>query len=310
MTAEAQKGAAIDESLYIIRNNGEAAYSNTHTFKKVEDNEFVFIAEDSRGNISDVTVAKEMVDYVKLTCNIADNRPDALGNVTVVCNGNYFNGSFGAVDNTLTVKCHYTEAGGNFSDWIEMTVTVTGNSYIAYADFVIPDFDQQKYYEFEALASDKIVNKSSLTSIVKSTPIFHWGEKDFVFEVPVTFNAGVSGGDVVVEQGEKSGWTYRKWSSGWAECWKTFQTNVAASDWTGWGTLYTAPLVQNATLPFTFVSNKREFATIHGTANGFLIGGAWLMSQTTTGEYYVCSPTNYSGTYGYLIDVCVVGMAE
>ena len=200
MTAEAQKGAAIDENLYIIRNGNDSGYGTTHTFENVEDNEFIFSAEDSRGCVGQKTLKPKMVDYIKPTCNIANNRPDALGNMTVVCNGQYFNDSFGAVDNTLTVKCQYYEAGTTPTDnWIEMTVTITGNSYIAYADFVISNFDQQKYYVFEALASDKIYNMSSNTSIVKSTPIFHWGENDFVFEVPVTFMKGFEN-----EEGEEN----------------------------------------------------------------------------------------------------------
>jgi hypothetical protein len=194
MSATAQNGASIDENLYIIRNGDNTRYGTQGDFENVESNEFVFSAEDSRGNIGEKTITLEMVDYIKLTCNIANNRPDALGNMTVACTGSYFNGGFGVANNTLKVQCRYAKTGYGFTDnWADMKVTITGNSYYASLDFVIPDFNQQQSYSFETRAIDALETISSKESSVKSTPIFHWGENDFVFEVPVTFNAGSNG---------------------------------------------------------------------------------------------------------------------
>ncbi len=194
MSAEAQKGAAIDESLYIIRNGNNTGYGTTHTFNNVESNEFTFSAEDSRGNVGTAYVTPTMVDYIKLTCYIANNRPDALGNMTVACSGSYFNDTFGAVANTLTVQYRYAMFGGEFSDWTNMSVTKNGDSYYASANFAIPNFVQTLPYSFETRAIDKLETVTSAESSVKSLPIFHWGENDFVFEVPVTFNAGINDG--------------------------------------------------------------------------------------------------------------------
>lgn len=194
MTAEAQKGAVIDENLYIIRNGENSAYSTECIFENVENNVFTFSAEDSRGLVSKDKVELDMVEYSKLTCSIANNRPDALGNMTVACSGNYFNDTFGAVHNTLTVQYRYTTAGNAFSDvWYDMQVTEYSDRYYASADFTIPDFNQNQSYSFETRAIDKLVTISSADSGVKSIPVFHWGENDFVFEVPVTFNAGLEG---------------------------------------------------------------------------------------------------------------------
>lgn len=193
MTAEAQKGAVLDESLYIIRNGNATGYGTEYTFNNIESNEFLFSAEDTRGNIGSDTVYTTMVDYVKLTCNMASNRPDALGNMFVYCLGNYFNGSFGAVNNTLTVQYRYAVTGDDFSDWADMTVNIDGNSYSATADFVIPNFNESLYYSFETRAIDKLDEISSDASPVRTVPMFHWGENDFVFEVPVEFKAGSSG---------------------------------------------------------------------------------------------------------------------
>ena len=200
ISATPQKGASINESKYVIRNGSNTWNGKTHTFNNVESNVFTFYAEDSRGNPSTYTLtpAPTMVNYIKLTCDISNNRPDALGNMTVACSGNYFNGSFGAVSNTLEVQYRYklsTDSWLNTEDeWHDMTVTKSGNKYSATADFVIPNFGQQKIYSFQTRAIDKLSTVPSKDQSVQSIPIFHWGENDFVFEVPTTFN-----GDVTVD---------------------------------------------------------------------------------------------------------------
>ena len=205
MTAEAQKGAAIDEDLCIIRNGDTTSYGETYTFNNIESNVFTFSAEDNRGNVGTNTITPSMVSYVKLTCNMASNRPDALGNMSVACSGNYFNGSFGAATNTLKVQYRYTISGNAFTDnWVDMAVTKSGNSYSAHADFQIPSFNQQYFYSFETRAVDKLDTVTSAESSVKSIPVFHWGENDFVFEVPVTFNAGVSSASALVSEATES----------------------------------------------------------------------------------------------------------
>lgn len=192
MSAEAQDGAAIDLDMFIIRNGEETRYGASGVFYNVESNVFTFSAEDSNGNVGTAKVTPSMVNYIKLTCNISNNRPDAVGNMSVTCVGNYFNNTFGAVANTLTVQYRYKEYNGTFSSWQDMTVTLNGNSYFAAANFTIPNFNQNLFYSFETRAIDKLMTMPSKASTVKSLPIFHWGENDFVFEVPVTFNAGVA----------------------------------------------------------------------------------------------------------------------
>lgn len=193
MSAEAQDGAAIDLDMFIIRNGDETRYGASGVFYNVESNVFTFSAEDSNGNVGTAKVTASMVNYIKLTCNLANSRPDAVGNMNVACGGNYFNNSFGAVANTLTVQYRYKVYGGTFSSWYDMTVSTGSNSYFASANFTIPDFNQNLFYSFETRAIDKLMTVPSTTATVKSLPMFHWSEEDFVFEVPVTFKAGAEG---------------------------------------------------------------------------------------------------------------------
>ena len=200
MSAEAQKGATIDENFYIIRNGEQTGYGTTHTFNNVESNVFTFSAEDDRGNPGTAEVTLPMVEYTKLTCNISDNKPDGDGDMLVSCTGNFFNGSFGAVSNTITAQYRYKVSGGTWSGWSSMTVTTSGNSYYASAN--LSGLNYQQTYVFQTKAIDELDEMPSRAVTVKGFPMFHWGEDDFVFEVPVTFNAGVEG----IPQAEQGTW--------------------------------------------------------------------------------------------------------
>lgn len=196
MSATAHNGASL--VWQGITNGNTTHESSTATFANVETGVFSLSATDSRGFTTTVgrnlVTANKFVPYERLTCNLENTKPDASGNITVRCDGSYYDGSFGAVANTLTVKCRHKQQGGSYSDWYTMTVTKNGNYYGAYTSFTIPNFDYQAVYTFECQATDKLATVSSTPSSVKSTPVFHWSESDFVFEVPVTFNAGVNSG--------------------------------------------------------------------------------------------------------------------
>ena len=192
MTATAQKGATINTSSYKITNSSTTGTGSSYTFNSVTNATFTFSVKDSRGNEGKSSLTAQMVAYIKPTCNISNNRPDAYGNMSVFCSGNFFNNSFGAESNTLTVQYRYKKSGGSYSSWTNMTVTKSGNTYSATADFAISNFSQSNYYVFQTRATDKLQTTNSKEVTVKSMPIFHWGESDFTFEVPVTFNAGVN----------------------------------------------------------------------------------------------------------------------
>ena len=193
MSPTAQGDAVIDYDMNIINNYGNIEYGTYYTFENVEYNEFWFSAQDNLGNIGRYYIEAPMVEYIRPTCSISNNRPDAIGNMTVVCSGLFFNDSFGAVSNTITVQYRYTVTGSEFSDdWTDMNVNVEGNWYLATAIFTIPDFNQNLSYSFETRVIDKLETVTS-TKSARSIPVFHWGEDDFVFEVPVQFKRGTSG---------------------------------------------------------------------------------------------------------------------
>ena len=205
------------------------------TFIGADSGKIVFGVTDSRGNSASQTVNLQMVEYIPLTCSIAHNKPDALGNMTVACSGLFFNGSFGTAENELTVQYRYVETGSAMPEtWNDMQITKSGNSYYASADFTISNFNRNIAYSFEVKAADKLESATGSAVGIKSLPVFHWSESDFAFEVPVKIQ-GNPITDFVVEQGTTGIWTYRKWNSGIAECWGTASVSVLCKNQSGSG---------------------------------------------------------------------------
>lgn len=172
--------------------NGNKTLTADGTFEAIENGTFSFTVIDSRGFSTSQTVNKPVVDYIKLTCDVANKIPTADGKFTYTVSGNYFNQSFGAINNSLSVNYRYKKAGGEYSAWASMTVNVSDNSYTAIAQ--ITGLDYRSSYTFQAQAIDKLSTKNSVEKTVQSTPVFDWSGEDFKFNVPVEFAKGFTGG--------------------------------------------------------------------------------------------------------------------
>ena len=142
---------------------------------------FTFSVTDSRGYTTTKTLTKTLVDYVELTCSLKANNPTADGDMALKISGSYFNGSFGATANTLTVQYRMAENDGSYGDWVTVTPTLSGNSYSV--DVALTGLDYQTKYTLQARAVDKLATAPSAARSVKATPVFDWGEDDFNFNV-------------------------------------------------------------------------------------------------------------------------------
>ena len=256
------------------------------TFIGADSGKIVFGVSDSRGNSASQTVNLQMVEYIPLTCSIAHNKPDALGNMTVACSGLFFNGSFGTAENELTVQYRYVETGLAMPEtWNDMQITKSGNSYYASADFTISNFNRNIAYSFEVKAADKLESATGSAVGIKSLPVFHWSESDFAFEVPVKIQ-GSPITDFVVEQGTTEIWTYRKWNSGIAECWGFWQEEGIAIKTPQRGAYMSALMTE--TLPFVFYGTS----IISGhVSNSMWFGNTWVSSGTNTLNYTISRVT-------------------
>lgn len=193
INAEAKNGATIKTQT--VTNGNRTLNGPTCEFTNVEYGYFSFAVTDSRGYSTnsgrDLTTAGRFVEYIKPTCTQANSKPDANGTMNLSCSGNYFNGNFGAADNTLRVQYRYKMLGGAYTDWASMGVTKNGNTYTA--SVAISKLDYRMTYVFETRAIDSLMSITASSKAVKSLPLFHWGENDVTFEVPVQLKGGVTG---------------------------------------------------------------------------------------------------------------------
>ena len=154
----------------------------------VSSGDFVFTVTDSRGNTTTKTVKKTLINYLNPTCNFVASAPTTDGNMTFTVKGNCFNGSFGAVNNAITVEYRYKVNSGSYGEWTALSPTYTNNTYKA--DASLTGLDYLNTYTFEARITDSLQTVSSAVKTVKTTPIFDWGADDFKFNVPVAMANG------------------------------------------------------------------------------------------------------------------------
>lgn len=106
--------------------------------------------------------------------------------------------------------------------------------------------------------------------------------------------------DHVVATGTSGVWRYRRWASGFYECWyaRTLQVNIAEA----WGSVYVAfNAFSQISYPVTFTSAPQEVATLKAaTYSAFLAPDGGRPNTTTqTAGYNVVRPTT---TYGESTD--------
>lgn len=292
-------------------------YLNDIVFENVESNVFKIVAHDSRWLITRVTYTVpdyNYIEYVRPTCVADSARPDTSGKARLMCHGTFFDDNFGVQDNTIAADYRYKEVDGEYSDWVAMSVSVNGNTYDATA--TLTGLDYRKTYVFEYRATDKATSVSTADDPISALPVFHWSKTDFVHETPVDFRAGImvngNESDVIVEQGTTGNWAYRKWESGRAECWGTFNRTLTSSDWSAWGSLYQATIINtildSISYPFSFIEIPKEYATLQSGSGGMLNGSAFGMSASTPSSYFIVHPNNLtSGSYSCTLNLYVVG---
>ena len=117
--------------------------------------------------------------------------------------------------------------------------------------------------------------------------------------------------DVIVEQGTSGIWTYRKWSSGKAECWGTYTAEPQLLN-TAWGNLYVAKVnAERINYPFSFVSRPKEITTMHTNANACWLyaesSGLGINTESASAIYAVGRPTAGALSTTLSLDFYIVG---
>lgn len=160
---------------------------STGSISKVDSDKIYTSVKDSRGLSSDTLQVdfEHYVEYIPLTVtNISVTRENELsGKAHLNLTGNYFNDSFGATNNTLTVQLRYKAKGT--SVW-ETTSDITEEAVILNNTFSITDlligenFSTDNSYDIEVILKDK-VNVNGITfseSLSEGTPTFRIRRND------------------------------------------------------------------------------------------------------------------------------------
>lgn len=249
--AQVYKSATVKSQKVICGNKSINAESGT--IEDVGSGAFIFSVTDNRENTVTQTVNVPFIEYVNLTCNLNANAPDAEGDMIFLVSGNCFSGSFGAVDNSVKVYYRYKANRDEYGDWIEAENVALNidNTYVV--EVSLSGLDYQNKYTFQAKSSDALMEIASVEKVVKTIPVFDWGENDFNFNVPVNVNGdfslnGTKMADYIIEQGTSGIWTYTKWNSGKVEltCKESRTVDIATAN----GSLYHSGNLY-VTLPFT-----------------------------------------------------------
>lgn len=216
ISAQPRKRATIDGYAAYLDNNVVGVTASA-TVQAVSSSNFKLGAVDSRGLWGYYTPSLTLIDYKALTCGLDCGIPSAEGSVSLSITGNYFNGSFGAVSNTLTVQYRYKADDGTYVSWITVTPTISGNTYSA--QFNVTGLDYQKAYTFQARALDEVITDGILSGEVKikTSPIFDWSATDFNFNVPIYYMGDTK---LCYEAGDTI--TFSNYSA----CWAGFVTSA------------------------------------------------------------------------------------
>lgn len=177
-TATSYKGASIKKQT--ISCGGQVINGASGTLENVDSGDVTFSATDSRGFTTTKTINLKVIDYIKLTCNLTASLPNALGEMTFNVKGNYFNGSFGATNNTLQVFYRIKKEDEDYSEWVELP---TEDGYNITAR--LTGLDYKAKYTLQAKAKDKVLEVLSAERVIKAIPVFDWSKDDFKFKVDV-----------------------------------------------------------------------------------------------------------------------------
>ena len=188
MSATPTQGSTIvNQYFYYQRNYYPMAIQNTKTLTGGYDGVFDFGAIDTRSRKGTSRITLTAIDYRRPTISIDDVSISTSGVATINITGTWFNGSFGATANTLTVQYRYkSSSSSSWGSWTTIS-SVTKNSDGTYsATATKSGLSYTDTYNFEARVTDKINTVSSKEYTGKSLPVFDWSKDDFNFNVPVS----------------------------------------------------------------------------------------------------------------------------
>ena len=190
ITATPFKGS--DITSFEVRCGSQILTTSSGVFYNAESNNIICTVKDARGNASSKTHVMQTIDYVKVSCNQYAKmlkETDTSAQVRIEIQGNFYNGSFGAKNNTLKIEIRYARNGDPMGAWTDVSALLyepSGNTYTFGTN--VSGLDPSGTYTFQSRVSDPLSSSTSDEYSVSFMPIFDWSQEDFNFNVPVLMN--------------------------------------------------------------------------------------------------------------------------
>ena len=174
------KNSATISSYYIATGDGRNISSSTGSFIGIKAADFLVQAMDSRYYVTRKTYNKatenNWINYIYLAFTTAQVvRPESTADTaTITLAGNYFNGNFGSVNNTLTVKYRYKESGGSYGSWVTVTPTLSDNTF-SYSE-TLSSLSHNSEFVFEFNATDQLMDITQTYTLTQGVAILRIGK--------------------------------------------------------------------------------------------------------------------------------------
>lgn len=182
----AQNGATITSKSI----NDNELEDSPCTLEKVTTGNFEIIAIDSREFSNTEKIEKELIEYIPLAINFNAFRPTPTGSeIQVNFSGNYFNDTFGKMDNTLELSWKYRILRAE--EWID------GGTFVKDSDYKVVDnkffsgtgesasdislsttlFLYNNAYEIGIFYKDKLVDTFTTKPVPRGKPVINWEDE-------------------------------------------------------------------------------------------------------------------------------------
>ena len=180
ITATAQNSSTIVEQK-VICEDGKSSTLAISTLEGVESGNFIVSCTDSRNLTTNQTIVKTLIEYVKLVMTeVTLKRLSTTSDeITAIVKGNYFNGSFGTSNNSLSLKWRYKQNGGTWSNYTTVIPTITNNTF-SYTASLGNTYNYRYGYEFEFVATDALDESTETKIVTPGIPIVDIGENDVI----------------------------------------------------------------------------------------------------------------------------------
>ena len=190
--AVARKEATIDNQYIICGSQIKEDYIPlTGTFNNIDSNTVYFSITDSRGVTTKDSIVVDLIPYVKLTASLTLEPLSLAGEMKIDVSGNYYNGSFGAQNNSLQFEYGIRENGGSIS-WVTVEPDIIYGDNTYEASCTVNGLNPNNTYQITVKVTDALINAQTKEESITSTPIFDWGKTDFKHNTPVYLTKNLS----------------------------------------------------------------------------------------------------------------------